>query len=362
MKRQVIFLHGSYFHKNFGDFLLLERMRREIVQILPDCEVVLPFAAHSVLAEFSAPVRRARMQDFFVFSHLILAGGGYLGEPPTKIATWSGKFLLRHALLLFIARLLGRPIYILGVGAGPISKSWLRWFVGRVFRWAKVVVLRDQESVAFARDCVHGKREIKLGTDLAQDVDFLKSIVGPFDFIAGGKFIAVHVPVALSEESEKDLRLLLQRFLTDGYQIVFFTDNPSYNSRVQSVKDRLLAGMSKWEIERCRAVFYSMPRDALNIVGTASGVITSKLHVGIVSCTLGVPVVSFPAHHKTVRYYRHIGHEDWCCELINDKAEIKAALDRFYLRVHNESESLKEEIVELHTQTLEALQAVARDH
>ena len=49
-------------------------------------------------------------------------------------------------------------------------------------------------------------------------------------------------------------------------------------------------------------------------IAKSSLIITSKLHVGIVSIAQGGKVISIPAHEKTFRLYKQLGLSDFCIQ------------------------------------------------
>ena len=59
-------------------------------------------------------------------------------------------------------------------------------------------------------------------------------------------------------------------------------------------------------------------------------VITSKLHVGIVSTALETSVISLPYHTKTIRYYEQIDAKERCLENPTSEKEVYDHILRFY--------------------------------
>lgn len=74
------------------------------------------------------------------------------------------------------------------------------------------------------------------------------------------------------------------------------------------------------EFPKDRTVIYNFrnPLEFLEVISSADSIITPKLHVGILGCTYGKPVLSFPIHpEKTERYYEQIGYPERCKSLYN---------------------------------------------
>src|SRR5690606_6289437 len=67
------------------------------------------------------------------------------------------------------------------------------------------------------------------------------------------------------------------------------------------------------------------------IIASVDSIITPKLHVGIIGCTFGKPVLSFPIHPgKTERYFKQIGYSKHCKSLYNiNKDEVKEMINKY---------------------------------
>lgn len=301
---KVVFVHGSYYNKNFGDYLLINRVLKELKNTN---EVVLPFSKEKVRIEFGTSTRKVKLSDFFNAKLCIFGGGGYLGEPPKSINKWSINFLWRHFLPFLLMKMFGIEVKIIGAGFGPISKFWLRPFVSYMLKNSSIVCLRDSESIQYAKD-VNPKITYTLVTDLAQDKDFLNSLCLS-ENCNFEKYIAVHAGLQLNDEYADNIISKLVELHELGYKIKYFADSPSHNNEV-CAKGFLFNVSDDLNIN---FIEYVSPEDTLKIIKESSGVITGKLHVGIVGSTYGLPVLSIPLHHKTIRYYRDVERVNVCC-------------------------------------------------
>jgi polysaccharide pyruvyl transferase WcaK-like protein len=59
-------------------------------------------------------------------------------------------------------------------------------------------------------------------------------------------------------------------------------------------------------------------------LGRLQGIITTKLHVGIVAWAQGVPCCAYASHGKIARFYRQIGRSRFC---VDDSAPVSTILD-----------------------------------
>lgn len=145
---------GYYGIRNFGDEVILEVLKKLVLEAYPNSEIVvmgkfgapqtvglLPLGGRSLLkallikpALFFKPYRAIKSCDLF-----ILGGGGLFTdeEGPFVSAFWA-----LHGL---IAHMLGKPVAILGVSVAKLN-FWNKWLVKKVFQVAKMSNVRDRGS------------------------------------------------------------------------------------------------------------------------------------------------------------------------------------------------------------------------
>ncbi len=325
MKKKCVFLHGSYYAPNFGDHLLLYVAIKKLNRT-----VVLPFARHNAVRGLSG-VCVGFFRNIFNCSSFVFGGGGYFGEPDTRKFRWSLMFVLRHFIPFLLMRVFGRKIYIIGVGVGPLTYGFVRLMVKIIFESSEVIALRDAESVEYAKAITDKK--ISLITDLAQDpklIDDYISLASLKEYRLPLKYIAIHISKYMvpSEGDSEDLRLIFEKLHKLNYDFVFFVDSPSYDNFLLSnnLFYNLLPSGS-----RCHQVKFHSPFNVAHIIKNSSGLLTGKLHAGIVACTLGIPTLSFPSHSKTIRFYRQLALERFC----SGNEQNSVAVDEFFDLVNN---------------------------
>lgn len=335
---RVTFVHGSYYNKNFGDYLLLKIVQDELTS---DSEVVFPFSRSIVRTDFKGSTRKVKLSDFFNAKVCIFGGGGYLGEPPKNVTKWSINFIWRHFLPFLVLRTFGIKVKIIGAGFGPISKTWLKPLVKIMLKSADKVMLRDIESINYAKSICFSV-DYTLVTDLAQNEGYLNELIGKHNIKEEKNYIAFHAGLAIEGEEGKALYTKVEEMCHSGMHITVFSDSPAHNKEVQDKKLLSLLGLDFGE--KISFVEYTNPESVLKVIKNSCGVITGKLHVGIVASTFGKPVLSIPLHHKTIRYYRDINRVDSCwtsaegINSLNNKIELFISdinsVERFYLPDH----------------------------
>lgn len=355
MDNKLFFIHGSYYKKNFGDYLLLKRLTNEI----EPQDVRLPFSSQDVLEEFGGEVKKLNFRDLRNTKACIFGGGGYLGEPPEGIQRWSIGFLKRHFIPFITCKFFGIPVYVIGAGFGPISTPWLQPIIRYMLNNAQLVWLRDKESVEFAKK-IAPNCSIEMVTDLAQDKAFLLDEIASSNvMLPDSKYIGIHVGLVISDDFRLATEVALNRLAREGYQFVFFSDSPGHNSNLISGKVEFADFRNEYS-HLINDICYEQASDVIKVIDNSEGVITGKLHVGIVASTLSKPVLSFPLHHKTIRYYRHIGREDCCIESDCSLERAELSIDSFFDVVTSKIKyDLPENILVKHKKAIDRVKGIS---
>ena len=76
---------------------------------------------------------------------------------------------------------------------------------------------------------------------------------------------------------------------------------------------------------------YSEPDDLCALLNRCNLILTYKLHVGIISATLGRSVIAVSKHEKIQRYYKQIGEQDRCVDFVGCTSELlEGKVARYY--------------------------------
>lgn len=314
--RRAIALHGAYHIDNFGDTLLLAIYASWIREIVPGTVVTMPYAAPPVRAAAGA-VDGPSHTTPWTADAIVYGGGGYFGEPPGNPHRWGGRFLRRHPYLALSARSIGRPYAVIGVGFGPLSNRVARAAAVAVCNGARTLAVRDDESKAFAVQYGVSPDRIRVTADAAMSLtskdlppyarEYAESLKGGTN---GSLTIGAHLSFSRHEEGGigvviDELERLLARH--DDVSIVGILDRQGAKEQLESAEElRRRIG------HRVKILPYEDTWRLAAALGQLDLVITTKLHVGIVSATLGTPVISLPVHSKVPRFYRQIGAMDRC--------------------------------------------------
>lgn len=302
-----VLVHGSYFSNNFGDTLLVKLM----------CDYVSSIVGReNVRLAVSGDVEEQKDIGFEVIfedemssvTHIIYAGGGYFGEPRggyIKKIKWSIRNYNRHLSWLPLYR--GASIAFFGVGFGPLSNSIFRRNVLKLLDKSNFVYLRDVESKMYLESyrggivsnvCVDMALSLKRGDKAARE-----------------KKIALHIGELSTEEIAKVCLSLKEIFFSEdnefSLEVIFDNKKARSDKVLRNYRDAITSVFGNHDVVFREYLGFSELVDRLN---KYSLVITSKLHVGIVSIALGGKVVSIPNHQKTYRLYKQLSLTKFCID------------------------------------------------
>ncbi len=311
-----VLIHGAAYTSNFGD-VLFAHLFYDKCRELNDCEVdflqfpkygICDFCRKELHYEHHITVFSSLKSDV-----LILMSGGYFGENKGSLINSIRRYLA-YFLPARIFQFFGKPVYVLGVGGGPLSASFLRKSAVRLLNQAKVITVRDKETRDYFVQ--YGVNHfIEITSDTAQVIN--SEMIPEFEkeqelvrAVGNHKLLFFHIIISGSNDEK------LAASVVPGI-ITFLNKHPEYQLVVGTDETHSMDSITK---SKCyqklsdRVRYIHEYRDCWQMVALLNRmdfVITPKLHVGVVAATLGKSVVSFPIHlEKTQRYYRQIGEAE----------------------------------------------------
>ena len=323
MKQNIIIsLHGSYFGNNYGDILLVNLFAKWIRHSCPDIAINMPLGSRSIAPDLEYDM--TGIMNLLRSKALIFCGGGYFGEKPKHYQRWAIRNFLRHGIIGLMAVLFHIPFAIIGVEFGPISSCWFRRFCLWLARHASVIVVRNEESLAFLTS--HGIQNAILAADA---VLTLSDVIKPNSEIDGKTKIVLHLP-----EYEGSL-LPLIKSIVEKAKLVF----PVFDLIL--ISDSLTQWFDKPSFVTARAYLdqeginytvqpYKTCKELIHTVNSSQYIITTKLHVGITSLALGKNTFSIWQHPKTPRLHRMANNEHNCVALSDIGSNIGNKLESFF--------------------------------
>ncbi|WP_404466675.1 polysaccharide pyruvyl transferase family protein [Planococcus rifietoensis] len=314
-----IALHGSYYHHNFGDLLMLDIMTKWIKEENDLNKVFLPHASESVANVLA--VDGFGIKSLLKADALIYGGGGYLGEPPTKKYLWGLRASLRHTPASHIMKVRNKPYSIIGVGVGPLTNPVTRQSFSKMCKTANTLAVRDEESRNYLIEYGVPKKDVIQTSDMVMQLN--KKDIDPKYFLSVEKSFAA---------------------IKSTFKIgIHLADNP-YPEETEMIKNEIVELGKKYPnicfillrdgVGSHPAVLHEIHRELPNsslifpyenhwqfsaAIGLLDMIVTTKLHVGITASALGKIAISFSAHGKTPRFYKQIKASERCIPLTEIK-------------------------------------------
>ena len=149
----IISVHGNYFEVNYGDILLIRLYSKWISEAYGDKVLInYPLADQKTIKNFTTNRGLTGLINLCRSKALIYVGGGHFGEPPNNVTHWSKRNFKRHIVVGLIAILFRIPIAIIGLEYGPLTNKIYRFCVLLITKYAKLVVVRNDESKSFLQE------------------------------------------------------------------------------------------------------------------------------------------------------------------------------------------------------------------
>ncbi len=336
-----VIIHGSVFTDNFGDVLFADlfysRMKEKGIDafFLEDKKIGISDFSRKEIGY----TKKCTVRDILSADALVMISGGYLGEDKVSrkntITRW-----IKYILPVRFFQLLGKKVYFIGVGGGPLYSYFLRKSCVNALNKAAYISVRDQETYRYFM--MYGvKKHMVLTSDTAQVITKEYCI----DSYAGfnqqsQKHLFLHY-VDNKDVDEMFVHTIipaLNRFLFkhSEYSVVVGTDVCVDKSKIQNSKTYKALVSDNKEI-----YCYCGIKQLCAEISQMDVVITPKLHVGIVAATFGKSVISFPIHReKTQRYYKQIGEQNRSIKLSDITEDIAfSQIEKYYNKpIHIPSE------------------------
>ncbi|KPV96915.1 polysaccharide pyruvyl transferase family protein [Pseudoalteromonas sp. P1-8] len=305
MEPKKIVVHGSYFVNNFGDTLLIKLLCDRIAFFCGKENVRL--ATDGLTEEQNsigyAVVNANEKNDV---KHVIFSGGGYFGEPNVGIvqkARWVYRNYNRH--FAWNSDFPKAQYHILGVGVGPLENPIYRKLVGNFLSKCSNILVRDKESYNFCKD-YFSLDDVGVCVDLALSTPLVEE---------ERKGLAIHLDTASEAVIAKVLSFIKveHRDFLDAPLNVIFDNHVSYNDEIIAKYKSALekAGFTDSDY---KLVPYVNVTEMISLLASFELVITSKLHVGIVTISQNGKVIAIPKHSKTKRLYSQLSLSQFCIE------------------------------------------------
>lgn len=264
------------------------------------------------------------MADVLTHDAMLLAGGGYFGDDGYRPWVWTARMGKHIGWISTASLMLRRQSGAFCVGSGPlhngIARRWAAWYANR----SSYFSVRDVES----QDWMIRHGALKQKVILSADAAILASDLCPpqpnADLIRRStsgerrKVVGVHLQGLPKhyDTLHRVYKAVVGQASKNGWETVFLIDNVNGTS----IRD-LAKSWGNLDEVNSRILACDNAIDFLKAIQNFDLVVTSKLHVGVCSVSLGVPVIAIPWHMKTPRFYDRANLSRFCVPIESGNAE-----------------------------------------
>lgn len=310
-----VLIHGATNGSNFGDCLFAHLFYEELSENHQVDFVKMP---HFGMGQYLADeIQSYSPQNINLCNAdcLVYMSGGYFGDTNGTLSESIVRFV-RYFLIAIPFIIRNKPIYICGVGGGPIRNNVLKKTIVFIMNKAQFISVRDTETSDYFSS-IGVRTPIYTTADSALSIYKREMIQLPQDLVdklKEKKNIFSHVYGSDNSNTEIEEKILpaLNKFVGDDlgkYRVFVGTDNKC-RTKVENLRvfKELVA-------DKC-AIDYPGTWMMCSLLSNMDVVLTVKLHVGIISSLFGKSVISLPKHKtKTKRFYNQIGCSERCVQL-----------------------------------------------
>lgn len=324
-ERRVV-VSGWYGAGNLGDELIVRTLADRVETAVPGARVVVAgrhpavvTATHGLEA-FARADRRAAEEEAGRATAVLLGGGG-LWEDYTFARNGGVAGLVTDAtaspsslaVLPLLAAVHGRPVHVVGVGAGPLTDPGARAVVRFTADLADTVTVRDPAS-----------RDLLTGIDgWSADVDLAPDLVHALPLEDAGDRPATRVPAGPGPVIAVNLRTWPEHEDTVADAVVTALDRlaAEHGARVVGLPldptdtARLAAVLARTRAEHVVLAHTADPRQLGADLSACDAVVAMRLHGCLLAHRAGVPVVGIGYDPKVAAHFAEVGRSDFVVDL-----------------------------------------------
>lgn len=322
MKSKVL-LHGMHRSPNFGDVLLTQILRDHLLKNGDD-ELILLAPSEELARELN--LRAASLGDFLASDTLILGGGGFFQRVDGPLG--SLKAIMKYALPLLLARILGKRTAIIGAGAAAMPRPWLDVVFKRMIKGCDLIAVRDQVSFDYVTALLGSGAAGKIHrvSDLAFSIE--ESWLGEQERawaadlirkLGTRKVLGIHLsePPSANPSYEAIAALLESQLKQEPDTGVLLLEDHPFGTKQQAAAQAEL--QRRLPNSKVLIVPYPSVERLAAVLTSMDAVLTSKLHVALCAASMGTMPFAVAKHRKNLASFADIGIASNCCLL--DKAD-----------------------------------------
>ncbi|WP_281223028.1 polysaccharide pyruvyl transferase family protein [Photobacterium sanguinicancri] len=315
MKNKLV-IHGSQYKDNFGDTLLVKVL---IDNLNNKFDIYSSTGSEKVCHDLN--IAKARPIDLITAKYFVFGGGGYFGQPNKNVGKWSLRFVVRHGIVGVMRRLLSRKYIFIGTGLGPLTHPLASRVAKFILDGADSVNLRDSQSVDYASS-------LTSNSNLNETADLVPGYISQNFKRTEQRKITLHMHLPVGDTTK--LNKILNEYIDfrdrnfPGYDIEIISDSESDEEQTW-----FFDYINK-KHEDIKLSPYSSFHETIDLLSSSSFVVTNKLHVAIVSASMGITVSSIYMHDKTKRFFEQLNRPNSAISLesIDDNTELRSIFEQ----------------------------------
>jgi polysaccharide pyruvyl transferase CsaB len=312
----TILLYGMYGAINVGDELVCRAVAEGIRTILPGSRICIrsispvrslqfnPLPGTEVAEgggfHYTFWLHPFRQLSVYKKADAVVIGGGGLFQDQYGWRLAAGALL--SALMGLIYK---KPVYVLGVGAGPVGRAWLRRLIGRTLSQADVLCVRDEESRQELEDCGVPAGRITVTADVVPAMEIGKKQPADRDPDSRTAALILREWEGLNPAAAA---ALLDRLAAEGYTIQLHGFEPARDRQFyQNIVSRCDQRMEK----SIRWVIPQTLQETLDALQSADVAISMRLHGCVLAVMLGIPLLPVVYERKVKAFAEQMDLTDW---------------------------------------------------
>jgi polysaccharide pyruvyl transferase CsaB len=237
-------------------------------------------------------------------SDAILSGGGSLFQDKT-----SSKSLWYYLAIVFIGVLLGKKVFIVGQGIGPIDKKFNRWLTSKILNKVNKITVRDEASKEYLKD-LNIRKEIIVAADPVINLkpvedSQVKKILEKENIDSNDKYMIICTREwGNSELSRVEIAKTADRIAQDyGFKVVFL---PFYYKKDEAESEKVSEYM-KLPSYIIRGKY--KPEEVMGIIKNSSLLIGVRFHSLVFAFATSTPFVGISYDPKIDGFLNSINME-----------------------------------------------------
>lgn len=330
-----ILIAGTTQGSNYGDILFAYLFKERLEKKDKKNQNQILFLKSSSYAKDVLGIKELGFRDLVTLDGLVYMSGNFFGESRNESIKESIRRFVLYFFVGIVMALRKKPIAILGVGAGPLNKSFLRKAAVVIFNNAKVISVRDPESYNYMKK--YGVNSDMLVTaDSAQIIDTVINnnnrsgkVINDNEKLNNKYIVLVHNTTNHKDiYREKVIKALISKYGKDeDVAFVLANDNINMSEELKSLEKMF---------PESKTVVYNFynPLEFTKLISEVDAVVTTKLHAGIVGATFNKSVLCFAIHpEKSKRYYNLIGYPERCESLYDiSSVQVEEILENYLMK------------------------------